>query len=288
MTTVAAKTQITLKNILYLTDFSTPSEVALPFATGLARSYGSKLHILHVLTPVIPEGCNEAIAADIELANTEMERVKAQLGSIDHDATNVTGMELWPAVEQATGNQNVDLIVLGTHGRTHARKLLMGSVAEEIFRRSSVPVLTVGPDVPRPLIDAGRFGSILFAADFSKPCEAASPLAVSLAERCKARLSLLYVAPESDAKDRQSPQFEQRLHNLVSPVPRTQCQLSTIVKYGEPADRILETAADCKADLIVLGVRRAETHLGAATHLERPIAHRVVAHAKCPVLTVRG
>jgi len=59
------------------------------------------------------------------------------------------------------------------------------------------------------------------------------------------------------------------------------------VEYGEPAERIVEAARQRHADLIVLGVRGAEGHIGAATHLDRATAHQVVAHAGCPVLTVR-
>jgi nucleotide-binding universal stress UspA family protein len=66
------------------------------------------------------------------------------------------------------------------------------------------------------------------------------------------------------------------------------CRPETVVKYGNPADEILEVARKHGADLIVLGVRDAGKRLGAATHLERRTAHKVVAHAHCPVLTVRG
>ena len=51
MKTVEASTRVTLKNILFLTDFSEPSEAALPFAVAIAREYGAKVHALHVLTP---------------------------------------------------------------------------------------------------------------------------------------------------------------------------------------------------------------------------------------------
>jgi nucleotide-binding universal stress UspA family protein len=66
------------------------------------------------------------------------------------------------------------------------------------------------------------------------------------------------------------------------------CRPEATVRFGNPADRILEAAKEHEADLIVLGVRDAAGHLGAATHLERTTAHRVVVQATCPVLTVRG
>jgi nucleotide-binding universal stress UspA family protein len=149
-------------------------------------------------------------------------------------------------------------------------------------------VLTIGPDVPKHLIDAGTFGSILFATDFGKPCEAAAPFAVSLAEEYNARLILLYVVPEANRQAVTGAELERRLYDIVPTDARVWCQPFAVVRYGEPADSILEAAADNRADAIVLGVRGGRDHLGAATHLERAIAHKVVAHARCPVLTVRG
>jgi nucleotide-binding universal stress UspA family protein len=59
-----------------------------------------------------------------------------------------------------------------------------------------------------------------------------------------------------------------------------------IVEFGTPADRILQKAAERDADLIVLGVR--SDHIDASTHLPWATAHKVVARANCPVLTMRG
>lgn len=66
------------------------------------------------------------------------------------------------------------------------------------------------------------------------------------------------------------------------------CRPDPTVLFRNPAQRILEAANELEADLIVLGVRDAAGYLGAATHLERTTAHKVVARAICPVLTVRG
>ena len=78
------------------------------------------------------------------------------------------------------------------------------------------------------------------------------------------------------------------LHHIVPNEARMWCHPVAMVQYGEAADRILEVATERDADLIVLGVRGAAGHLGAATHLERATAHKVVVRARCPVLTVRG
>ncbi len=291
MTKLAEGTQITLKRVLYLTDFSEPSEAALPFALTIARDYGASIHALHVLTSVIPDTCLEAICADEKLANAEMAKVDFQLIGVAHDTAMARGVAVWPAVEQAIHERNIDLIVLGTHGRTHAQKLLLGSFAEEIFRCSSVPVLTIGPHVQKNTTTSGAFHSVLFATDFSKPCEAAAPFAVSLAEENDAHLTLLYVAPKPGMNEQGQLAIADVVQALSDTVPddaKRRCHPAPIVRYGDAADGILEVATEIGADLIVLGVRDAAGHLGAATHLERTIAHKVVAHAQCPVLTVRG
>ena len=291
MIKIAEGTRVTLKSILYLTDFSDPSAAALPFAVAIAREYGAKVHALHVLTPVIPEACVEVIHADQELADAEMAKVDSELSGVTHDTAMARGVGVWQAVEQAVRDRNVDLIVLGTHGRTHALKLLLGSFAEEIFRRSSVPVLTIGPHIQRNASTDGAFHSVLFATDFSKPCEAAMPFAVSLAEENDAQLILLYVAPKAGTNEVAElviSDLTQRLKDIVPGDARRWCHPSAIVEYGDAADRILAVATEGGADLIVLGVRDAAKHLGTAVHLERAIAHKVVAHARCPVLTVRG
>jgi nucleotide-binding universal stress UspA family protein len=291
MTIIVEGERIPLRNVLYLTDFSEPSEAALPFAVAIANDYGARVHALHVLTPVIPETCPEAIQADEVLANAEMAKVDSQLIGVPHETATARGVGLWPAVEHAIHERNIDLIVLGTHGRTRAQKLLLGSFAEEIFRRSSVPVLTIGPHVRKNVTTNGAFHSVLFATDFSEPCKAAAPFAVSLAEENDAHLILLYVAPKPGTKEESELAVADAIQGLNDIVPtdaRRWCRPSPIVQYGDAADRILGVATERGVDLIVLGVRGAAGHLGAATHLERATAHKVVAHARCPVLTVRG
>jgi len=295
MTTTRASSQLQLKSILYLTDFSEPSEEALPFALAIARNYGATVHALHILSPVIPESCPGAIKADDDLAEMEMQKVESQLVGVDHDSRVVLGMEVWPAIDQEIAKHHVDLIVLGTHGRTGAQKLLMGSVAEEIFRRSSVPVLTIGPDV-RTSTHSPRFHRVLFATNFTPHSVSAASYAVSLAHENQARLVLLHVMRKREAgnaaeENRFEMSVAEAIHQLYEIVPKSAEQgLSpeVAVEVGEPADSIIEAARKRGADLIVMGVRDAAGHLGVATHLDRAVAHRVVAHAPCPVLTVRG
>jgi len=286
---------IQLKNILYPTDFSEPSELALPFATALARRYSATIHALHVLTPVVtPEASMSglAIQAEVESAEQFMRQLESQLAGLDHLATVESALSVWEAVENVIQDHSVDLIVMGTHGRTGVSRLLLGSVAEEVFRRSPVPVMTVGPAVRTSTHAGGRFRRILFATDYSPASAAAAPYAVSLAENNEARLVLIHVTPRIERKRDQKCEISvaEMIHRLYDIVP-CQAHLSippeVSIEYGSPAERIIAAAKQRSADLIVLGARRARGHLGSATHLERRTAHEVVARASCPVLTVR-
>ena len=290
-------TRINLKSILFLTDFSQPSEAALPFAIAMARQFEATIHALHVLTPqaylcMTPQTIPIVIEAQEESAQAEMQRVEAQLTGVPHDVTVVRGVDIWSALEHAIARCSADLIVLGTHGRTGADKLVLGSTAEEIFRQATVPVLTIGPAVRNGIHNAARFNRVLFATDFTAESLAATRFAVSLAEEDQARLVLLHVIRNLGSEAKISPEAYSvanvmyRLYGLVPKDADLWCRPEAVIEYGDPSQRILEAATQRKADLIVMGVRHGE--LGAATHLSGSIAHKVVAHATCPVLTIRA
>ncbi|MGB9243782.1 MAG: universal stress protein [Candidatus Acidiferrales bacterium] len=303
MEKVECSTGISIKNILFLTDFSEPSEVALPFATSIARGYGARVYALHVFTPD-PNVCGApaklAIAAIETGEQTAKARIDSQLAGLEHETIVDWSIDLWDAVQKTIQEKHIDLIVMGTHGRTGADKFFMGSVAEEIFRRSPVPVLTIGPDVRSSVHTGGRFHRVLFPTDFTGASLAAAPYAISLAQENNARLVLLHVmrTPElrnfNSRNENDQRRFElsvaEAIHQLYETVPKDadlHFPPESLVEYGDPADRILALAKDRSSDLIVLGVRDATGRIGAATHLARATAHKVVAHALCPVLTVR-
>jgi nucleotide-binding universal stress UspA family protein len=299
MTNVTSAVRIEIKNLLYLTDFSEPSEAALPFVTAIARKYDAKIHALHVVVPVpfvftAPETIADSIAAQEEICEADMQRLDSRLDGMPHETIIQRGVSLWAVLQNTIQATCADMIVLGTHGRTGAQKFLLGSVAEEVFRRSPVPVLTIGPRVRRGVHNGGRFRRILFATDFSSQSVAAAPYAVSLAQENQARLLLVHVVRLRD-HDRDDRVYElsvaEAIHHLHETVPEDAqlwCPPEVSVEHGNPGKRIVEAAEERGADLIVLGVRDAAGHLNAATHFERNTAHNVVAHAACPVLTVRS
>jgi len=299
MGTVETRQRIMFNNVLYLTDFSEASEVALPFAVEIARAYGAKVYALNVLVPspvvyMSPESPETSIEWQEEWAAAEMQRVEAQLMGLPHETIVERGTELWAPLRQILTEHDIDLIVLGTHGRTGMQKLLLGSAAEEIFRRSPIPVITIGPSVRTGAHNDARFRRVLFPTDFSEASVAAAPYAISLAQENEARLVLLHVIRhfgDDHAPKRGEMSVAEAMHQLFELVPRDAdfwCRPEPAVRYGEPAEEILSAASDHGADLIVLGVRGSSDYSTAATHVTRATAYKVVAHAECPVLTVRS
>lgn len=302
METLAKKaltsSRTSIQNILFLTDFSDSSEAALPFAVAIARGSRATIHALHVLLPeaityATPETVALALDAQDENARLEMDRMDGQLAGTAHEVSVVRSVGVWEAVEEAIRSTAADLLVIGTHGRTGAQKLLFGSVAESIFRQSHVPVLTIGPGVRGGMHSAGRFRTVLYATDFTAHSLAAAPYAISLAQENEARLILFHAAKEPDggADLQASAAFEyatRQLEKIGAQDHGRWIRRTVTLGESEPAEKILEAARENHADLIVLGVRNVGNHPGTATHLGRAVAHKVVARANCPVLTVRG
>lgn len=299
MSAAQTRARLSLKNLIFLTDFSEPSEAALPFVLSLAREYGAVVHALHVLVPqafvaATPESSIVGIQAQEEYAQAEMQRTDSSLAGVAHDVQIVRGMDIWPVLWQLIGSYSADMIVLGTHGRTGAQKMLLGSVAEEVFRQSEVPVLTIGPRVQVGRHSGARFHHVLYATDFTPESRSAAPYAISMAQENQAQLILFHaIHGKKPGKLPRAPEISvagalHELLELVQPDADLWCRPEPVVKYGEPSASILAEAAERHVDLIVLGVRNAAGRLGAATHLERSVAHKIVAQARCPVLTVRG
>jgi len=291
------RTRIQLKNILYATDFSATANAAAPYATELTKHYGARLYALHVRPPAVnpmtpPEswkGLEEA--AEIE-AGRARRKILDILPEIQPEVLINEG-DLWLNVADAIKENDIDLIVVGTHGRSGVSKFLLGSAAEEIFRQAPCPVLTIGPHSVTEPKRSGEFIRILFATDFSSESTAAADYAISLAQEYQARLTLLHVLTEPKTGDLVQPSdleasSRQILRNLVPPEAELWCVPDYVVERGAVAERILEVANERATDLIVLGVRQPHGFPGAATHLPMATAHKIVSRTKCAVLTVRA
>jgi nucleotide-binding universal stress UspA family protein len=133
------------KKILFPTDFSHCGDAALKMATSLARDAGATLLIVHVEEPPVAYGGGEMYYGVPEPASEDLRRMLEAVVptdlSVPREYRLITG-DPSTAIARLAEEEHVDLIVMGTHGRTGLTRLLMGSVAEAVVRRAPCPVLT--------------------------------------------------------------------------------------------------------------------------------------------------
>jgi len=288
-------TRIAFKNVLLATDFSPVSESALRFAAAVARHYGSKLWVTNVITPaetaLVPtEYWGSSQQAIEEAAERELQELGKKLQGIPH-ALLLDHGAISEAILDEIARLGIDLLIVGTRAREGVGRLLMGSRAEEILRRVTCPVLTVGPGVTTYTAEDTELKEIIFATHFGPESLAAAPYAISVAQEFRARLTLLHVMNEEDFDLPADPQVVlrsrmERLRRIIPPDAELEREPQFLVEFGKAAEEILKVAKERNADLIVLGAKSANGHIGAATHLLSATAHAVVSRATCPLMTV--
>jgi len=144
---------LALKTVLVPTDFSDASESALRYGKAMALAFGASLHVVHVMEDLLAHAwAAEVYVASMPQLRDEIEKESRQrLGTLLTDGERA---ELRAETALLAGNpfleivryakaHNIDLIVMGTHGRGPIAHMLLGSVAEKVVRKSPCPVLTV-------------------------------------------------------------------------------------------------------------------------------------------------
>jgi nucleotide-binding universal stress UspA family protein len=162
---------LAIKKVLVATDFSDCSDAALMYARALAGQFGAQLHVLHNVefrgaVDVAGIGVYTTFSPDLltELENDARDRMNGLLSDSDRALLKAqvvvgSGETTAQAIVEYAASENIDLIVLGTHGRHGLSHLLLGSVAERVVREAPCPVLTVRPPqrdfvVAKPSVDA--------------------------------------------------------------------------------------------------------------------------------------
>ena len=269
MPVVEALPRVALKNILFPTDFSERSAAALPYAAAVARCFQAKVYVAHVAD----SDANGAAAATLEPSTISpqvaiLDRCDL-LNGIPYEALLQKG-EIWDVLSEIIRQREIDLIILGTHGRGGFKKLLLGLVAEEIMSEAPCPVMGVGPKVPSRAQLPGNLRHILFATDFASGSLAGLEYAASFAQKNHAELTVIHVL------DQRVPPLapnEGVFHLLLSRDLDLVSPPDLVVKSGSPAAVILELVAEKESDLIVVGAH--ESPVGVlSTRSVWPALHR--------------
>ncbi len=296
--------------ILATTDFSDGSRDGVRYAISLADKLGATVALLHVIEPCtwlselgsllpLPEDSEVVASARAQLATLAKRESKGAV-AVTCSVSVRTGNP-FHAITTAALERAADLIVIATHGHTGAERFLLGSTAERVVRHAACPVLTVRT---RPKPDRRNetlpfmLGKILVPTDFSKLSDDALPWAGLLSARLGAEIVLLHVVESfplsylparertSDALVQLTEKSEGDLEHTARRMRKsTGANVSVVVRDGHPFEVICQTAKTLGADLIVLTTHG---HTGLKHVLLGSTAERVVRHAPCPVLTVRG
>lgn len=303
------ETIVPAKNVLFATDFSPTSAAAFPYAAAICRRFGATLHAAHVLSDagLLMIGGVDYVSLGVLYDDAEAEAKKkveqlcSRLLETPH-RTYVRHGPVWKNLDDIIAANGIDLIIVGTHGRTGLGKLLLGSVAEDILRHAHCPVLTVGPKVSGhaklPAFQNGGHDlapleldirQIVAATNFTSNAALMARAAVSLAQEFRSRLTLMHVIEDYTHLGSRPARLQDGTRRLQQLLPKKTvlpyCP-ETVLEFGSAQERILKIAAERESDLIVLGARSAGE--AGSTHLPWSTAHHVIAHAHCPVLTIRG
>jgi nucleotide-binding universal stress UspA family protein len=288
---------IRFDRVLLTTDFSSISEKALPYAAAIVRHFGATLFVVHV---VATEDYAHIPASEHTLALARMKqeaerRIMATLATshfqgIPHKIILGHG-DVLAVLSRIVVDEDIDLIVTGTHGKHGLEKLFTGSMAEEIFRLASVPVLAIGPEVEIDPQAEVRIQSILYATDFSPESGRAMRYAYAFARQYGAQLYFLHVVedvwrePFSTRVSAEPFCRVQLQERGFSDIPKD-IQPEFLVEFGMAEQLTLEVAGNRDVQLMVLSVP-GTAHPALSAHLPGPIAYNIVSHARCPVLGVR-
>ena len=264
------------RKVLLPTDMSEASAAALGFAKILHQQFHTANYLLHAQYFEMPLYFS---SGQMDLMKRELERSRrlaseylaresqAAIGA----SVEVVIVEKPPveAILETARDLRVDLILMGTHGRRGAGRLLLGSVAERVLRESVQPVMAIRQDwTPVPV------RHVLCPLKDSEAGRTALEYAAQVAKASGSRLSVLHVAEEGAAA-MQCP--------LVGEEIRRSCRIEESVIHGDAANTILEATQNLKPDLIVLGADRKPSFLG---ELFSSTTQKVMQASPAPILVV--
>jgi nucleotide-binding universal stress UspA family protein len=271
------------------TDLSQASIPAAKYASRLAKQLHGKLELLHIVPPELYIARPAMLSAELQKA--ELARGKAdlhdfaskipELRTCRHHEIVLCGATAEAIVETAE-QRGADLLVMGSHGRSGTRKLALGSIAEEVIRRSHRPAIVIGPGCAQAYATQK---SVLLAVNLPLRSLRAAQYAFSIARQSGAVMTIAHVLPAESSQADSAIRSNTR-RTLLSLVPRDARPSKDIhieVTHGDVPEEILRIAQERQAGLIVIGPRERAI---LADHAPGAVLSKIIRKAKCPVLAI--
>jgi nucleotide-binding universal stress UspA family protein len=279
--------------VLCPTDFSEMATLALKFAKMVSTGFEARMIVLFAdhfepppyFTPGQENRLIKSMERSRKAATVHLARyIRENLG--EETQAEALVMEDRPdqAILKTTEARNADLIVMGTHGRRGWRRFMLGSVTERTLRETDRPVLTVRFKESERVTAPVFIKKILCPVNYTEAAHFSLDHAVAMAECFRADLTVLHVI-ESPSSDESEQAAHKTLCTWIPGEMRSRCNLREIIRRGEPAEQIIETALSLGCDLIVIGAQHKRfsdtTVIGTTTF-------PVTQHTPCPVLITIG
>lgn len=274
--------------ILVPTDGSQTAMAAVETALAVATRFEADLHVLAVTHPEADDHTASDDAVPVGTPAVDHALDAATGRNVSAESTVVeTHNPVHEAIIEVTCDRDVDLVVMGTHGRSGIDRLRVGSVTERTIRDAEVPVMTVRADASAPAFDG-----ILAPSDGSEHAQAAVDHAAELSAATGGTLSLLSVVDSAVMADwdanvgtiLESLQ-DAREEALAREADRIEAAGATVgtvsVQVGQPSRAILEAARDPEIDLLVMG---SHGRSGLSRLLLGSVTERVLRAAPIPVI----
>lgn len=286
---------VRIQRILCPVDFSPASLGAADYAIGLAQSYNAKLHLLHIVSPIL-YGAEQYASTVAEIIDSIEKQSARDMKKLEKKAraagltvyTDVRTGDVQRDIESAIRAARADILVMGTHGRGGLEKWFLGSVTERMLRRSPIPVLTLS-GLKKIRATPSALRRILVTTDFSEGTTNALNYALSIAQASHAGLTLLHVLEEMRAltsqeyREEVAKQVQRELLKFIPAGAQDWCDIDVRVEAGTPYHVILGSVKKQKINLLVMN-----TH--GKGMLDRALlgstSERVVRAAECPVLLI--